>query len=227
MCTLALTQTTEEKTPESLPSMVPLCPLPHAQRQLFSLGHNGCPKVDLLVRNPEKKRVIMPSPAQALASTKRKRVVLEEELVEVITELDSSPVDREPEMAPNVSIFNADRTNLEKVHVLLPLDGLIGVLDSLFACRECGQSGTHTIEKVSVGIARSLNFFVCTTIGCESGGSIKARVRSNGIRQDQDELKGLKYAPSSRIAVEAFDLNMRLVLQVAGICLIYTLSIEY
>jgi hypothetical protein len=138
-------------------------------------------------------------------------MVLEVERVEVATVLDSSLVDEGPEMALNVSNFNADRANLEKVHVLLLLDGLIGVLDSPFACRECGQSGTYTIERVSVGIAASLNL-LCTAIGCESGGSIKAHVRSKRIRQDQDKWNGLKYTTSSRIAAEAFDLTMRLVL---------------
>jgi hypothetical protein len=37
-------------------------------------------------------------------------------------------------------------------------------------------------------------------------------VRNNGIELDKTKWNGLKYAPSSRIAVEAFDLNVRLVL---------------
>jgi hypothetical protein len=125
--------------------MVPLRSLPHAQGQLFALGHNGRPELDLMVHNPKKKRVV--TPGLGNKSMKRKMVVIVDD-------------NEEPEMAPtNVSIVNLDRTNIKKVHVLLLLDGLIGVLDSIFACIECGQSGTHTIKKVSVGIATSLTFF--------------------------------------------------------------------
>jgi hypothetical protein len=64
---------------------------------------------------------------------------------------------------------------------------------------------------VSVGIATSLNVF-CSTIGCGAGGSIKACVRKNGIKVKQDEWKARRYVPASKVAAEAFDLNMRLVL---------------
>jgi hypothetical protein len=164
MCNPANTQTTEVKTPEPLPPMVPLCTLPHAQRQLFCLGHNGRPELDLMARNPEKKKVVTPSPGQesTLDSTKQKRAVPEQERAEVVAELDSCPIDdEEPGVIPNVSIFNADRTNLESIHVLLLFDGCKGlpVVDFLFACSECGESGSPTIKKVSAGIATSLNFF--------------------------------------------------------------------
>jgi hypothetical protein len=90
----------EEKTPKSLPSMVPQHTLLHAQRQLF------CLELDMMARNPEKKKVVMPSSGQesALASTKRKMIVLEQELVEGVTELDSSPGDEEPDNTPNAAL---------------------------------------------------------------------------------------------------------------------------
>jgi hypothetical protein len=151
-------QSVEEKTPESLAEMVPLRSLPHSQRQLFGLGHNGRPELDLLVKNPVKRnKLVTPSPARRSASTSNeslmddtKRKAVLEGLADVVAELEDTH---------NVRVIDTERTNLERKHVLLPLDELIGLLDSCFVCKGCSLPGSHTIEKVSVGIATSLNDF--------------------------------------------------------------------
>jgi hypothetical protein len=121
MCTPTSTKSVEEKTPESLPEMVPLRSLPHSQRQLFGLSHNGRPELDLMVKNPVKRRkLVTPSPARRTArtstgslldATKRKAVL--EGLADVVAELEASH---------NVRVIDIERTNLERKHVLLPLD---------------------------------------------------------------------------------------------------------
>jgi hypothetical protein len=62
---------------------------------------------------------------------------------------------------------------------------------------------------MTVGIATSLNYF-CTSIGCGAGGSIKARIRKNGMQQNQTEWKAHQYVPTSNVPANAFNPNMRL-----------------
>jgi hypothetical protein len=218
MCTLMSTKSVEEKISEPLPEMVPLRSLPHSQRQLFGLSLNGRPELDLMVKNPVKHRkLVTPSPARRMArtlngssmdATKRKAVL--EGLADVVADLEDTH---------NVRVINTERTNLERKHVLLPLDQLIGLLDSCFVCKGCYLPGSHMIEKVSIGIATSLNVF-CSTVGCAAGGSITAGVRKNGIRVKQDKWKAHRCVPASKVAAGAFDLNMHLVLamqQIGGV----------
>jgi hypothetical protein len=203
-------QPVEEITPEPLPEMVPLHIFPPSQRQLFGLSLNGRPELDLMVKNPVKRRKLVTlSPTRRTARTstgslmdamKRKAVL--EGLVDVVAELEDTH---------NVRVIDTERTNLERKHALLPLDQLIGLLDSCFVSKGYYLHGSHTIEKVSVGIVTSLNVFF-STVGCGAGGSIKAPVCKNGIRVKQDEWKARRYDPASKVATKAFHLYMRLVL---------------
>jgi hypothetical protein len=107
----------------------------------------------------------------------------------------------------NYRVYDASRSNMDEIHVILPLEELVACLDQNFVCIDCGRPSSHVIERLTIGIATSFNF-------CECGQtfSMKARLRRNGIKQKYEDYSSQVCVAASGLTVNSFDLNIRLVL---------------
>jgi hypothetical protein len=108
----------------------------------------------------------------------------------------------------NYRVYDASRSNMDEIHVILPLEELVACLDQNFVCIDCGRPSSHVIGRLTIGIATSFNFF------CECGKtfSMKARLRRNGIKQKYEDYSSQVCVAASGLTVNSFDLNIRLVL---------------
>jgi hypothetical protein len=86
-------------------------------------------------------------------------------------------------------LCSADRTNMDKIHVILPLDELIGCLDQNFVGNQFGKPASYLIQRLTIGIAASLNF------SCRRGQEVclmKVHLRKNEIVNNYRR-KGMTY----------------------------------
>jgi hypothetical protein len=104
------------------------------------------------------------------------------------------------------SVVDYDRSNLDKRHVIIPFDELIKFIDTNFVCKQCSNSRS-SFQRQTRGIATSINWFCA----CHSGGSIKARIRTNEKNKvETDRWKNARW--TSLLPTASYELNLRFVL---------------
>jgi hypothetical protein len=176
MSTPLSTTTATGPSPDSLPGMIRLRDLAPAQRKLFGYGANARNELDKLVPNPEKKKKVLPSPAKRkLRNDEAGREELTEPCVDDVPTGSIDADNSDPgKKKSHHRLYSSDRSNLDQIHVIFEL---IHCIDQNFVCVKCGQASSQAVERLTIGIATSLNFF------CDCGHvcSMKGHLRSNGI----------------------------------------------
>jgi hypothetical protein len=109
--------------------------------------------LDELIPNPAKeKTTVTPSPESKDSKRPARRTSMSDKREGEVEQVERNA-------ASHYGLYDSVWTNIDRIHVVLPLDELIACLEQNFVSVDCGKPSSHVIKYLTIGIATSLNFF--------------------------------------------------------------------